>query len=509
MVQYNVVSWRCCLRIFDVPFLFCCYFVQGSLVLDRAFIIMPDHQSDSLVKKVFRSRLKADTSLGVADLMSPFQSWFEHNECRDVYKLLTCPLDMDWKSIPQQKWLVKNKELFSSLLAVAPNTMITSRKLKEALSRLNDEKTINYSKKENFDLWDWVDTKVRIGCAQLRELKSSPTTWERCMKRSTQTEKDVLKSMMDQIELGKDSQETQESQEQDEENKTLSRGEKGDDGLRMIVPFVAGGTDDDEKKKKKTSNSSLFTPPGHAKTSALQTPECSSGSSMVAKSPAHVFAGILASKTKKKKKHKKGDDPDKGHLFAATTTSSSIEATPEKRTSSGTRRNLEPQLDEEATSAEEAVEDKKKKDLKRKEVPLIILAAGRRIINSKTKGRGEDTAAKRNRMHDEDSIETSQEGPSSSQQGFLSSVLDAALVHDDEEQERYAKKEQQEHSMKDTHAKRKEKEYVRTSKEHALTEVGLGAVPCYSFVCCVSSFSRQMMFETKGLAERGVMIVSF
>ncbi len=470
------------MRIFDVPFLLCHLFVQGSFVLDRA-VIMPD-QSESLVKRAFRTRLKADTSLGVADLMAPFQSWFEHNQCRDIVKLLACPLDMDWKSVPQQKWLVKNKDLFSSLLAVAPNTMITSRKLKDALARLNDEKTINFSRKENSDLWDWVDSKVRIGCAQLRELKTSTTSWDRCMKRSTQTEKDVLKEMMNQIELGKsDSQDALESQEQDEENnKTLPRGEKNSDE-QQIVPFVDGaGGDDDEKKKDSSSRAAavVFTPPGHAKTRALQTPGNSSGSSMLAtSSPANVFAGILEGKKVKKNQIKK-PAVGKGRL----PTSSSIEATPEKQKISSTRRKLEPLLDEEATSAEEIVQEKN--DSKRKGVPLIILPAGKRIIQSKKHGTGEGS-------RDEESIETSQEGPSS-QQCFLSSVIDAAL--DAEDSEHHAKETKHEMKKDQQHRKRNDQHHKETRKrndakeaktEHALTEVGLAAVSCYSFLRCQGS----------------------
>ena len=103
----------------------------------------------SLVAKTFRMRLRSDPALGVADLMRPFQKMFDYHGSRDLRKVLDPPVDMDWKSSPSVKWLVKHKILFDAFLDVAPNTSVTSRKLKEALQRLHEKEPIHTSKKDD------------------------------------------------------------------------------------------------------------------------------------------------------------------------------------------------------------------------------------------------------------------------------------------------------------------------------------------------------------------------
>ena len=373
----------------------------------------PGEQVESLVKKAFRSRLKADTSIGVSDLMRPFKVYIEKNDgCRDILKLLQCPSDMDWKSVPQHRWLVKNKVLFSLLLEVAPNTVITSRKLKEALSRIHDEKSINFSKKDNGDLWDWVDTKVRIGCAQLRELKSSTVVWDRCMKRCTDEEKEVLKAMMDQIQLsksggGSDSQEIgdqQDSQEAQESSLALVCADN--DSLRTPDAPTTGGVTATNTRRSKEG----------------YTPSSSGPGAM--KSPQDVFASILSKKKKKSKKGRK--------------TSSSMEATPEKNAISAAsttvrKRLLFDEFDSQTSGQDDdSATHSPKKGAGGGSSSLIILPAGQKIISSRQKK--EETAQTRKetskkRQLEDDSVNSSQEGP------FLSKLLDAAVLDDDDDED--------------------------------------------------------------------------
>lgn len=373
----------------------------------------PGEQVESLVKKAFRSRLKADTCIGVSDLMRPFKEYIEKNDgCRDILKLLQCPSDMDWKSVPQHRWLVKNKVLFSLLLEVAPNTVITSRKLKEALSRIHDEKSINFSKKDNGDLWDWVDTKVRIGCAQLRELKSSTVVWDRCMKRCTDEEKEVLKAMMDQIQLsksggGSDSQEIgdqQDSQEAQESSLALVCADN--DSLRTPDAPTTGGVTTTNTRRSKEG----------------YTPSSSGPGAM--KSPQDVFASILSKKKKKSKKGRK--------------TSSSMEATPEKNAISAAsttvrKRLLFDEFDSQTSGQDDdSATHSPKKGAGGGSSSLIILPAGQKIISSRQKK--EETAQTRKetskkRQLEDDSVNSSQEGP------FLSKLLDAAVLDDDDDED--------------------------------------------------------------------------
>lgn len=158
----------------------------------------------SLVAKTFRMRLRSDPALGVADLMRPFQKMFDHHGSRDLRKVLDPPVDMDWKSSPSVKWLVKHKILFDAFLDIAPNTSVTSRKLKEALQRLHEE-PIHTSKKDDGAMWDFFDTKIRIGLAQLRELKHNrDLCFDRGMKKLSEDEQEVLRSLVEKIQFQKE-----------------------------------------------------------------------------------------------------------------------------------------------------------------------------------------------------------------------------------------------------------------------------------------------------------------
>ena len=109
---------------------------------------------------------------------------------------------MDWKSSPATRWICKHKVLFSKLLSVAPNTIVTSKKLHEALQRLQETEPINYTKKDNGDFYHWIDVKVRVGLSMLRELKNNfHQCFDRAMKRMTDEEKEVLGNMMKKIVL--------------------------------------------------------------------------------------------------------------------------------------------------------------------------------------------------------------------------------------------------------------------------------------------------------------------
>ena len=155
----------------------------------------------SLVAKTFKSRMKCNPMLGVADIMKPFEKWFAFYNSKDLRKVLDAPPDMDWKSAPHAKWLTKQQVLFSGLLDIAPNAMITSHKLKETLHRLNEEGgVVNSTKKDDSILWDFADTKVRIGLAQLRELKRNrEMCLDRAIRKLSDLERHTLQSMLDKI----------------------------------------------------------------------------------------------------------------------------------------------------------------------------------------------------------------------------------------------------------------------------------------------------------------------
>lgn len=126
---------------------------------------------------------------------------FSFHNSKDLRKVLDAPPDMDWKSAPHVKWLTKQQVLFSGLLDIAPNTVITSQKLKEALHRLSEEGCVlNCTQKHDSILWVFADTKVRIGLAQLRELKRNrEMCLDRAIRKLSDLERHTLQSMLDKI----------------------------------------------------------------------------------------------------------------------------------------------------------------------------------------------------------------------------------------------------------------------------------------------------------------------
>ena len=137
--------------------------------------------------------------------MKPFQKLFEHHASRDVRKCLDPPLDMDWKSAPNVKWLVKQRTFFRDILDVAPNTVVTSRKLKDAVQRLHEEEPLITNKKDETTLWDYLDTKVRIGLAQLRELKHNRDfCLDRGLRKLSEAEQRELNSLLEKVHFNKD-----------------------------------------------------------------------------------------------------------------------------------------------------------------------------------------------------------------------------------------------------------------------------------------------------------------
>ena len=405
-----------------------------------AALVMPDHTM-SLVHKTFRKRVRADSNIGIADLMDPFKKFFDARGSRDLKKLLDCPMDLDWKCIPQQRWLVRNIDLFKGLLTAAPNAVVTSRKLKDALKRLQEEGAINQTRKDNSDFYDWIDMKIRIGLSQLRDLKSNSVSWERCMKRSTAEERAELKSIMEMIVLNgthyDDSQETQGDEEghDQEERDTTTKSKAADEPNR------------DEKKKK---SSDIQTPKKRssaadpAETFALVercgTPTskvCASSGSSPSRnriSPSKVFKNILEKKKMKKAERQKKAEEEEGHGSS----SESVEnSSPSMKKNKHVRRKLS--FEEAAKSDEE--EDKQAKT---RTASLVILPAGKKILKMQQQQRQKKSAA------------AQQHGQG---QSFLDNLLDAAVQADEEDESNdEAQGSNPKESQKESKKKRKKEE---------------------------------------------------
>ena len=178
--------------------------ILSSTSSDTLLLTIMASGETSLVSKCFRGRLRSDPSIGVSDLMKPFELLFESEATRDIKGLLEIGKEYDFKSSPQPSWLCKLHILFGNLIDVAPNTVITSRKLRDALQKLHDDSSLMppNNKKDPDTILDWVDQKVRVGMAQLRELKDNTHACkDRAYKKCSDTEKAKLTTMLAKISL--------------------------------------------------------------------------------------------------------------------------------------------------------------------------------------------------------------------------------------------------------------------------------------------------------------------
>ena len=69
--------------------------------------------------------------------------------------------------------------LFQDFLSIAPNGLVSSKKLRLAVERLDSEKKVNHTKNDTQDFADRVDCIIRMTLKQLRDLKHSAAMRER------------------------------------------------------------------------------------------------------------------------------------------------------------------------------------------------------------------------------------------------------------------------------------------------------------------------------------------
>ena len=313
----------------------------------------------SLVSRTFKSRLRSDPSLGIADLMRPFNKMLEHCNSRDIQKVLDAPPEMDWKSSPSVKWLCRQQVLFKSLLEIAPNTVVTSRKMKDALQRLQDEEPINLTKRDDAVLWDYVDTKVRIGLAQLRELKNNRDyCLDRAMRKLSDPERDVLRTMLDMIHFNADDSTTTTTTPPSagRHNKEVEDKQQTDNSLALVPALTSNDGSDRRHRQQQASSASATDQPFafHA-----------------------VFDNILQ---KNSPPHNTGGTKKQAQLEEGFMASQSSEATtPEKSRHHGPAKRKLSFSDADGDQQQHGEQANKK----RKEPTITILPAGQKIVEEK------------------------------------------------------------------------------------------------------------------------------
>jgi len=144
-------------------------------------------------------RLVANPCVSVADLVKTFKSWLDMSLSKDLFALLAPPGNtaFTWKTGPNHLWLARVAPLFVQLTRVAPNTVLTSKKVLLVISSLRGSgSVINTTKMTDQTFDDWCDQTVRILFAKYREIKKDKASLERVMKRCTQVEAKAIQEVL-------------------------------------------------------------------------------------------------------------------------------------------------------------------------------------------------------------------------------------------------------------------------------------------------------------------------
>ena len=146
---------------------------------------------------VAKSRLIADPSVGVSDLMEPLTKLIKEKNEKNIFKLISPPANVSWKSATPVAWMASLAPLFKEYIKIAPNSIISGKKHKLGVTRLEEGQKVNFTRKATVDFVDWVDDTVRMGLSHFRTLKQQPDAKERAFKRADNSQKTMLDSVLD------------------------------------------------------------------------------------------------------------------------------------------------------------------------------------------------------------------------------------------------------------------------------------------------------------------------
>ena len=143
-----------------------------------------------------RQRLTADPTVSVADLCGPLETYMDQDRENNVFKVLEPPPQASWKSGCPTGWLSGLADLFKAYVRVAPKTIVSAKKHKQAMLRLLETKRWGHSKKNNDDAADMMDDWVRMGLAHLRILKQHADKREQAFRKCDKAQRQALDSIL-------------------------------------------------------------------------------------------------------------------------------------------------------------------------------------------------------------------------------------------------------------------------------------------------------------------------
>jgi hypothetical protein len=150
-----------------------------------------------------RGRLTSDPRVGVTGLADAVEGFLVGCKTRDL-TAMTASMGGTWKSAPTAaiQGLAQCKQLFVNLLELAPNSVVSGKRLAIALKSLHtDRAPINYTNRRCDDWADEMSQRIRVSLAKLREMKESHLSQARALSRATIDEKEAVLELLDMVSL--------------------------------------------------------------------------------------------------------------------------------------------------------------------------------------------------------------------------------------------------------------------------------------------------------------------
>ena len=150
-----------------------------------------------------QKRLVADPNIGIGDLMKAIQQYVEETDDLDLFQAVDPPGHhaWSWKTAPNCAWMAKVSVLALHFLDVAPNGVLSSSKLKNAVTKLCGWKKVNKTRYADCDFADHVDHRLRVVLAQFRLLKQKTEEYQKAMKKATPWEKEKVDKVISKLVL--------------------------------------------------------------------------------------------------------------------------------------------------------------------------------------------------------------------------------------------------------------------------------------------------------------------
>ena len=199
-----------------------------------------------------QKRLVADPSIGLMDIQKVISSQFDQKNDYDLFGAVECPghCQWSWKTAPNVSWMCKTSSLVAGFLKIAPNGVLASQKIRNALIKMTQNRKVNRSRFADSDWADKIDLRLRVVLSQFRELKKRPEAYAAAMRKASVEEKDAIDYCLSLMSL--------ESAVESDHSNLVSKKEEG---MSMeLVPYRGGQSSGSQQKQplETSTGNSIF-----------------------------------------------------------------------------------------------------------------------------------------------------------------------------------------------------------------------------------------------------------